>query len=109
MTDLPLWVLAGHYAGLAGSILYLALWFFRLRHSLPEKGWKHTSRVVVLLPILILADSVRFLLVELQVIQIGDRTETVWQYTVAALLGIIVATMVAGVMLDAWRRTPQST
>src|SRR2546422_6350070 len=109
MTDVPGWVLAEHYAGLAGSILWMAWWFFRLRHSLPEKGWKHTSRVWALFPIVILTDSVRFLLVELQVIQIGDRTETVWQYTVAALLGIIVATMVAGVMLDAWRRTPQST
>ena len=103
MTDIPLWVLAGHYAGLAGSILWLAWWFFRLRHSFAEKGWKYTSRVWALFPIVILTDSVRFLLVELQVIQIGDRTETVWQHTVAALGWIILAIMVAGMMLDALR------
>jgi hypothetical protein len=108
MTDVPLWVLAGPYAGLAGSILFLALWFFRLKHSLAKMGWKHTSRVFVLLPIVILTDSVRFLLVELQVIQIGG-TETAVQYTIAALILIVLAIMVAGMMLDAWRRTRQST
>jgi hypothetical protein len=81
----------------------LALWSFRLRHSLAEKGWKYTSRVWALFPIVILTDSVRFLLVELQVIQIGDRTETVWQHTVAALILIVLAIMVAGMMLDALR------
>ncbi|OLD91810.1 hypothetical protein AUG86_00200 [Euryarchaeota archaeon 13_1_20CM_4_64_14] len=109
MTDVPWWVLAGPYAGLAGSILGLALWFFRLRHSLAEKGWKHTSRVWVLFPIFILTDSVRRLLIALQVIQIVDRTETALQYTFAALGWIILAIMVAGMMLDAWRRTRQST
>jgi hypothetical protein len=108
MTDVPLWVLAGPYAGLAGGILFLALWFFRLKHSLAKMGWKHTSRVFVLLPIVILTDSVRFLLVELQVIQIGG-TETAVQYTISALILIVLAIMVAGVMLDAWRRTRQST
>jgi hypothetical protein len=108
MTDVPLWVLAGPYAGLAGGILFLALWFFRLKHSLAKMGWKHTSRVFVLLPIVILTDSVRFLLVELQVIQIGG-TETAVQYTIAALILIVLAIMVAGMMLDAWRRTRQST
>jgi len=108
MTDVPWWVLAGPYVGLAGSTLWLALWFFRLRHWLAEKGWKHTSRVWVLFPIYVLTDSVRRLLVELQVIQIGDRTETALQYTFAALIWIILAIMVAGMMLDAWRRTPQS-
>jgi hypothetical protein len=64
--------------------------------------------VFVLLPIVILTDSVRFLLVELQVIQIGG-TETAVQYTIAALILIVLAIMVAGMMLDAWRRTRQST
>jgi len=109
MTDLPWWVLLGTYAGLAASVLWLAWWFFRLRHSLAEKGWKHTSRVVVLFPIFILTDSVRRLLVELQVIQIGDRTETALLYTFSALGLTVLAIVVAEMMLDAWRRTRQST
>ena len=109
MTDLPWWVLLGTYAGLAASVLWLAWWFFRLGHSLAEKGWKHTSRVVVLFPIFILTDSVRRLLVELQVIQIGNRTETALLYTFSALGLTVLAIVVAGMMLDAWRRTRQST
>ena len=63
----------------------------------------------VLLPIFILTDSARFLLVELQVIQIVDRTETALQYTSAALIWIILAIMVAGMMLDAVRNMRQSS
>src|SRR2546428_7030094 len=107
MTDVPWWVLAGPYAGLAGSILGLALWFFRLRHSLAEKGWKHTSRVWVLFPIFILTDSVRRLLIALQVIQIVDRTESELYYTFAALGCIILHNMDTGMMLDAWSRSCQ--
>jgi uncharacterized membrane protein len=101
MTDVPLWVLAGPYAGLAGGILFLALWFFRLKHSLAKMGWKHTSRVFVLLPIYLLTDSVFLLLIGQHVIDRG--TETALQYTIAALILIVLAIMVAGMMLDALR------
>jgi hypothetical protein len=101
MTDVPWWVL-GPYAGLAGSILFLALWSFRLRRSFAEKGWKHTSRVFVLFPIYVLTDSVLFLLVGQHVIDIG-RTETALHYTFGTLIWIILAMMVAGMMLDAVR------
>src|SRR5207247_7695518 len=57
MTDVPGWVLLGPYMGLAGGILWLALWFFGLRHSLAEKGWKHFSLSVPLLGIFVLAGS----------------------------------------------------
>jgi hypothetical protein len=108
MTDVPWWVPLGPYAGLAGSILLLALWFFRLRHSLAEKGWKHTSRVFVFFPIYVLTNSVLFLLVGQHVIDIGG-TGTALQYTFAALIWIILAMMVAGMMLDAVRNTSQSS
>ena len=40
---------------------------------------------------------------------IGDRTETGLLFTSSALGLIVLAIMVAGMMLDAWRRTRQST
>jgi uncharacterized membrane protein len=64
-------------------------------------GWKHTSRVFVLLPIYLLTDSVFLLLIGQHVIDRG--TETALQYTIAALILIVLAIMVAGMMLDALR------
>lgn len=97
MTDLPLWVTLGACAGLAGSVLWIVSWFFGVRRSLAKKGWKYTSTVWVLLPTLVLAGSATELLLG-------------WPLAneiTAALLWIVLATMVAGIMLDAVRRTRQ--
>jgi hypothetical protein len=100
MTDVPLWVLAGTYLGLAGGILWLALWFFELRHSMAERGWKHFSLSFPLLGIFMLAGSVLHLL-------LGSPPAL----STGVALGwiLLLAIMVAGMMLDAWRRTRQST
>ena len=97
MTDLPWWVLAGPYAGLAGSILLTAGWFFFWRDSLAERGWKHTSRVLVFPAIWTLVGSVNMLLGGSPALQTG----------VAALIWILLTTMVAGMMLDAVRNMRQ--
>ncbi len=99
MTDVPLWVLLGPYMGLTGSILLLALWFFG-RHSMAEKGWKYFSLSMPLLAIFMLAGSVLNMLLG-------------WPpaLSTGVALGwiLLLAIMVAGMMLDAWRRTGQST
>jgi hypothetical protein len=100
MTDVPLWVLAGTYLGLAGGILWLALWFFELRHSMAERGWKHFSLGFPLLGILMLAGSVLNLL-------LGSSPALSTGLALGWIL--VLATMVAGMMLDAWRRARQAT
>ena len=99
MTDVPGWVLLGPYMGLAGGILWLALWFFGLRHSLAEKGWKHFSLGVPLLGIFVLAGSALNLLLG-------------WPpaLSTGVALGwvLLLAIMVAGLMLDLLRSTRQS-
>ncbi len=85
--------------GLAGGILWLALWFFELRHSLAEKGWKHFSLSVPLLGIFVLAGSALNLLLG-------------WPpaLSTGVALGwiLLLAIMVAGLMLDLLRSTRQS-
>ena len=106
--DDPGWVLAGGVAGLAGSGLWLALWFFRLRQALAGKGWKYTSVALVLPVFYVLPGSMQIVLRELAVIEPGSTVDTAWTYAVAALVWIILATIVAGVVLDARARTRQS-
>ena len=100
MTDAPWWVLAGPYAGLVGGILLLALWFFELRHSMAERGWKHFSLSFPLLGIFMLAGSVLNVLLG-------------WPAALSTgvALGwiLLLAIMAAGMVLDAWTRTRQST
>jgi hypothetical protein len=100
MTDVPLWVLAGPYVGLAGGIGWLALWFFELRHSMAGRGWKHFSLSFPLVGIFMLVGSVLNVLLG-------------WSpaLSTGVALGwiLLLATMVAGMMLDAWTRTRQST
>src|SRR2546422_7719339 len=86
----------------------LVLWFFRVRHALAERGWKYTSIALVLLPVQWLPGSVYVVLRELTIIQPGSTVDTALSYAIAALGWITLGTMVAGVMLDAWRRTRQS-
>jgi len=99
MTDVPWWVLAGPYAGLAGGILWLALWFFG-RHSMAEKGWKYFSLSEPLLAIFMLVGSALNLLLG-------------WPpaLSTGVALGwiLLLAIVVAGMMLDIWTRTRQST
>jgi hypothetical protein len=100
MTDVPLWVLAVTYLGLAGGILWLALWFFRLRHSMAERGWKYISLSFPLLGILMLANSVLHLLLESSP-----------ALTTGLALGwiLLLAFMVVGMILDGLRNLRQST
>ncbi len=95
------WVLPGAVAGLVGSSLWIVLWFSRLRFALAEKGWKYTSLVVALPPIAVLPTSVHVLL--------GGTVESTVQYAFGALWWIVLATMVAGMMVDAVKKTRQSS
>jgi len=85
--------------GLAGGILCLAFWFFG-KHSMAEKGWKYFSLSVPLLAIFILVGSALNLLLG-------------WPpaLSTGVALGwiLLLAIMVAGMMLDIWTRTRQST
>jgi uncharacterized membrane protein YedE/YeeE len=86
--------------GLAGGILWLALWFFGLGHSMADKGLKHSSLSVLLLGIFVLAGSILNLLLG-------------WPPALSTGVAIgwflLLAIMVAGMTLDAWRKTRHST
>ncbi len=77
--------------GLAGGILWLALWFFGLRHSMAEKGWKHLSLSVLFLAIFVLVGSALNLLL---------GWPPALQTGVALGWILLLAIMVAGMMLD---------
>jgi len=100
MTDVPLWVLTGPYAGLAGGILLLASWLFELRHSMAQRGWKHFSLSFPLLGIFMLVGSVHNVL-------LGWPPALSMGVALGWILLLVI--MVAGMMLDIWRRTSQST
>lgn len=87
------WVQAGAVAGLAASGLWIVLWLSRVRFALAEKGWKYTSLVWALPPIAVLPASVDVLL--------GGTIESPLRYASAVLWLIVLATMVAGIMVDA--------
>jgi hypothetical protein len=93
MTDVPWWDLAP-YAGLAGSILWLAWWFLGVRHALPEKGWKHFSRVIPVLAVYILASSAYAVL-------LGSPPAMI----TGVLILILLAMIVVGTVLDLAERT----
>jgi hypothetical protein len=105
----PWWVLAGSVAGLVASSIMIVLWFSRLRLAIAKKGLKYTSTVLALSWILVLFTSVHVLLVELTVIQKGGTVGTTLSYTLAALAWIVLATMVTGMILDAVKKTRQSS
>ncbi len=95
------WVQVGAVAGLAGSSLWIVLWLSRVRFALAEKGWKYTSLVVALPPIAVLPTSVHMVL--------GGTVESPVQVAFDALWWIVLATMVAGIMVDAVRRMRHSS
>jgi hypothetical protein len=103
------WVIVGSVIGLPASSLMIVYWFSRLRLALAEKGWKYTSIVVALPWILGLFTSVHVLLGELTVIQKGGTVDSALSYTLAALAWIVLATMLTGIILDAVKKTPQSS
>ena len=103
------WVLAGSVSGLVASSLMIVYWFSRLRLAIAEKGWKYTSTLVALPWIIGLFTSVHVLLGELTVIQKGGTVDTVLIYTLAALAWIVLATVGTGMILDAVKKTRQSS
>ena len=105
----PWWVLAGSIVGLPALSLMIVYWFFRLRLAIAKKGWKYTSTVVALPWIIGLFSSVHVLLWELTVIQKGGTVDTTLMYTLAALWWIVLATMGTGMILDAVKKTRQSS
>ena len=100
------WVLAGSVSGLVASSLMIVYWFSRLRLALAEKGWKYTSKLLVLVWISVLFTSVHVLLWELKVIQIGGTVDSILMYTSATLNWIGLATVLTGIILDAAKRRP---
>lgn len=103
------WVLAGSVSGLLASSLMIVYWFCRLRLAIAEKGWKYTSTLVALPWILVLFTSVHVLLWELTVIQKGGTVDTTLTYTLAALAWIVLAAVGTGIILDAVKKTRQSS
>jgi hypothetical protein len=87
----------------------IVYWFSRLRLALAEKGWKYTSTLVAFPWIIVLFNSVYVLLRELTVIQKGGTVDTTLLYTLAALDWIVLATVGTGIILDAVKKTPQSS
>jgi hypothetical protein len=103
------WVQAGSVAGLVGSSLMIVLWLYRLRLVMAEKGWKYTSALWAFPWIVILFNSVCLLLGELPVTQKGGTVDTALVYTFAALYVIVLATVGTGMILDAVKKTCQSS
>lgn len=101
-----LWVFAGSVAGLVASSLMMVYWIFRLRLALAEKGWKYTSKLLVLVWIMVLFMSIHVLLWKLEVIQKGGTVDSILMYTSATLNWIALATVAAGMILDAVKRRP---
>lgn len=97
LTDVPMWVQAGAYAGFVGSVLWAALWFFSLRHSMARRGWKHTSRVWVFPAIVVPVGSASILL--------GSPPDLITAYDI--LIWVWLGTMVAGLSLDAVKKVRQ--
>jgi hypothetical protein len=56
-----------------------------------------------------LPTGVHVVLRELTVIQPSSTVDIALTYAIAALVWIILGTFAAGIMLDVWRRTRQST
>ena len=105
----PWWVLAGSIVGLPALSLMIVYWFSRLRLALAKKGWKYTSTVVALPWIMGLFNSVYLLLGELTIIQKGGTVDTTLSYTLAILAWIVLATVGTGMILDAVKKTRQSS
>ena len=103
------WVQAGSVAGLVASSLMIVYWFSRLRLALAEKGWKYTSTLGALPWIMALFTSVYVLLGQLTVIQKGGTVDSTLLYTLAALYWIVLATVGTGIILDAVKKTRQSS
>jgi hypothetical protein len=97
VTDLPLWVLGGAYAGFAVAPVWAALWYLRLRRPMAEKGWKYTSWAWVLSALVFPVGSVSILLESPALDEVHAVLNWVW-----------LATMVGAILLDAVRRTRQS-
>src|SRR3989304_9141874 len=98
------WVQVGSVMGLVASSLMIVYWFFRLRLALAKKGWKYTSTLGAFPWFLVLFNSVYVLLRELAVIQEGSAVDSTLLYTLAALDWIVLATVAAGIILDAVKR-----
>ena len=103
------WVLVGSVIGLVAFPLMIVYWFSRLRLAIAEKGWKYTSTLVALPWIMGLFNSIYVLMRELVVIQKGGTVDTTLIYTLAALHWIVLATMGTGIILDAVKKTRQSS
>jgi len=103
------WVLVGSVSGLVASSLMIVYWFSRLRLAIAEKGWKYTSTLVAFPWIIVLFNSVYVLLRELTVIQKGGTVDTTLLYTLAILDWIVLATVGTGIILDAVKKTRQSS
>ena len=103
------WVLAGSVSGLVASSLMIVYWFSRLRLAIAKKGWKYTSTLVALPWIIVLFNSIYVLLRELTVIQKRGTVDTTLIYTLAALYWIVLATVGTGMILDAVKKTRQSS
>jgi hypothetical protein len=100
------WVLAGSVAGLVASSLMIVCWFFRLRSALTEKGLKYTSKLGVLVWIMVLFMSVHVLLWKLGVIQKGGTFDSILMYTSATLNWIALVTVAVAMIFDAVKRRP---
>lgn len=103
------WVQVGSVIGLVASSLMIVYWFSRLRLAIAEKGWKYTSTVVALPWIMALFTSINVLMRESTVIQKGGALDTTLLYALAALDWIVLATVGTGMILDAVKKTRQSS
>jgi len=100
------WVLVGSVIGLVASSIMIVFWFSHLRLALAEKGWKYTSTLGALPWIIGLFTLIYVLMGELMVIQKGGTVDTTLLYTLAIIDWIVLATVGAGLILDAVKRRP---
>jgi hypothetical protein len=103
------WVLPGLVVGLVAPSLMIVYWFYRLRSVLAEKGWRYTSDLWVLVWIALFFGSASGLLRMSTVIQEGSAIDNMLLYTPALLYLIALMALVTGMILDAVKKTRQSS
>lgn len=100
MWQAPWWVLLGFVAGLVASSFMVLYWLYSLRVTIARKGWRHTSRFLVLPWTAIFLVSISGFLRTLGIIELGGTIDTALTYTTTMLIYATLLTLVASLLLD---------
>lgn len=103
----PWWTLPGLIVGMIASSLMIVYCYYRLSPAMFKKGWKYTSRLLILVWGALFFGSATVLLRILTIIQEESIIDNMLMYTSAILYWIAPMALVIGMMLDAFMRVRQ--